>query len=377
MAAPDPATTEWVPIWNPMTQGPVGPAGPEGPQGDQGIQGPPGPQGSTGNTGDIGPEGPQGDIGPEGPEGPIGPQGPQGIQGPAGVSTGDVVGPAGAVADAVPLFSGTTGKLLYDSTVPFANIAKRHVPNTFAARQRITDDPPTGGSLGQAQLQLYETAQPVDARLFRMVQAGGVLYLQSVSEDLSVSQGYLSISRVGGVVITGGLNVTGVISPAQAIRFPAAQVASAQPNDLDDYEEGTWLPFISGDGSGGAQPAGQTYALRTGFYVKIGRTVHLSYDCALSALGTLQSGNLILGGLPFVASSTDATFYGNVVTVWYNLAHVVADSLCARVDPNAPYAVFSYQTGPSAYNHSPLLAAATSGSDVMRLAGNLVYNVNT
>jgi hypothetical protein len=30
---PDPATTEWVPIWNPTTEGPVGPAGPPGPAG--------------------------------------------------------------------------------------------------------------------------------------------------------------------------------------------------------------------------------------------------------------------------------------------------------------------------------------------------------
>ena len=28
---PDPATTNWVPIWNPLTEGPVGPAGPTGP----------------------------------------------------------------------------------------------------------------------------------------------------------------------------------------------------------------------------------------------------------------------------------------------------------------------------------------------------------
>lgn len=51
MAIPDPATTEWVPIWNPLTQGPqgpvgpTGPAGPEGPTGPQGIQGPIGPTG--------------------------------------------------------------------------------------------------------------------------------------------------------------------------------------------------------------------------------------------------------------------------------------------------------------------------------------------
>ena len=60
MAIPDPATTNWVPVWNPLSQGPVGPAGP------------------------TGPTGPTGATGPQGPIGATGPQGPQGIQGPAG-----------------------------------------------------------------------------------------------------------------------------------------------------------------------------------------------------------------------------------------------------------------------------------------------------
>lgn len=51
LTIPDPATTEWVPIWNPLTQGPVGPPGPTGPTGATGAQGP------IGNTGPQGPAG--------------------------------------------------------------------------------------------------------------------------------------------------------------------------------------------------------------------------------------------------------------------------------------------------------------------------------
>ena len=133
MAGPDPLTTEWVPIWNSQTEGPVGPAGPagptgpEGPEGDPGPIGPEGPDGPTGPTGangatgpagpqgDPGPEGPIGDTGPVGPEGPQGdpgPQGPQGIQGvPGPGGGGDVVGPASGSYDrAISIFNGTTGK---------------------------------------------------------------------------------------------------------------------------------------------------------------------------------------------------------------------------------------------------------------------------
>lgn len=57
MAAPNPATTDWVPIWSPLssgptgTQGPTGVQGPSGPQGVQGIGGPTGPVGPTGVAG--------------------------------------------------------------------------------------------------------------------------------------------------------------------------------------------------------------------------------------------------------------------------------------------------------------------------------------
>ena len=144
MAIPDPATTEWVPIWNPQSQGaggppgPQGPAGPEGPQGPIGPSGGPvGPQGPAGPEGPVGPEGPigatgpqgiQGPIGPDGPVGPAGPTGSQGIQGPVGpqgpAGGGDVVGPASATDEAVALYSGTTGKLIKNSSLYFSETTK-------------------------------------------------------------------------------------------------------------------------------------------------------------------------------------------------------------------------------------------------------------
>ena len=84
-AIPDPATTNWVPIWNPISQGPVGPTGPIGPQGPIGLTGPQGPTGPKGADstvpGPIGPQGPIGVTGPQGPTGATGPQGPQGLPG--------------------------------------------------------------------------------------------------------------------------------------------------------------------------------------------------------------------------------------------------------------------------------------------------------
>lgn len=80
-------------------------------------------------------------------------------------------------------------------------------------------------------------------------------------------------------------------------KFPATQIASADANTLDDYEEGTWTPAMTPTSGSGI-----TYTSRAGLYTKVGRLVIASYDMYLSALGT-ASGAASITGLPFAASS--------------------------------------------------------------------------
>ncbi|CAB5079528.1 hypothetical protein UFOVP143_5 [uncultured Caudovirales phage] len=83
----------------------------------------------------LGPMGPQGNTGPQGPTGPLGPTGPTGAMGPTGPNgpgTGDVIGPAGAVADNLASYNLTTGKLIKDSGVPVAGLVG-FLPVTAAA----------------------------------------------------------------------------------------------------------------------------------------------------------------------------------------------------------------------------------------------------
>ena len=62
----------------------------------------------------------------------------------------------------------------------------------------------------------------------------------------------------------GTISVTSVIT--DGIKFPSTQIASSDVNTLDDYEEGTWTPVISG------VTTGFTYT-SSGFYTKIGKVV--------------------------------------------------------------------------------------------------------
>lgn len=74
-------------------------------------------------------------------------------------------------------------------------------------------------------------------------------------------------------------------------------LASANPNTLDDYEEGTWTPVLS-DGTNNATMDVGT----VGRYTKIGNRVFVYCRIDTSSLGSV-SGSLRVTGLPFTAAS--------------------------------------------------------------------------
>ena len=96
----------------------------------------------------------------------------------------------------------------------------------------------------------------------------------------------------------------GVVELTQGqIKFPATQVASANANTLDDYEEGTWTMGIS---FGGAS-VGVTYGVNTGTYTKIGRQVTANGLMTLSSKGS-STGAAFITGLPFTIASGNSNY---------------------------------------------------------------------
>jgi len=81
------------------------------------------------------------------------------------------------------------------------------------------------------------------------------------------------------------------------ITFPATQSASSDANTLDDYEEGTWTPGVSG----------LTFNAVYGMYRKIGSCVYVYGDCNNSNTSAL---NPAITGLPFTSTNSASTQYG-------------------------------------------------------------------
>ena len=135
----------------------------------------------------------------------------------------------------------------------------------------------------------------------QLINVGGGAYHQSAIE-VQTATPRIAFHWPGVVASQIGMDTNGVIQvldnpgtslekfSASCHRFPAAQIASAGANDLDDYEEGTFTPTLNGTGLG--------YAYQNGLYTRIGRLVIWQARIILNGLGS-SSGAVFLN-LPFV-----------------------------------------------------------------------------
>lgn len=133
----------------------------------------------------------------------------------------------------------------------------------------------------------------------------------------SMNTDTLTASSIVGTTITGttivgtSLTVSNQINlTGGKIAFPSSQSASANANTLDDYEEGTFTPTISGTGTAGVG----TYGTRLGTYTKTGRVVVCHWYTNISShTGT---GNIALSGLPFTSEASSiaacAVYHSNM-----------------------------------------------------------------
>jgi hypothetical protein len=87
------------------------------------------------------------------------------------------------------------------------------------------------------------------------------------------------------------------------IQFPATQVASANANNLDDYEEGTWTPAFTNLTINSGTP---TFA---GTYTKIGRIVHLTWKIQGTRNITITADSTRINNLPFTSATSEVGLF--------------------------------------------------------------------
>lgn len=99
---------------------------------------------------------------------------------------------------------------------------------------------------------------------------------------------------------TGSVQLTTLGTMGGGIQFPTTQVASANVNNLDDYEEGTWTPA----------EATITLSTANGTYTKIGNKV--TARCNVTFPATADATAVTISGLPFSVSADQSARQGFV-----------------------------------------------------------------
>ena len=152
------------------------------------------------------------------------------------------------------------------------------------------------------------------------------------------------------------ITATGVIELARGqIKFPASQVASSDPNTLDDYEEGTFTPtFVGATISGGN--------IR-GSYTKIGRQVYVTVQFVNATISS-SAGNASIQSLPF----TNNALYFGVATITYCDA-LNTTNASAWIDTSSTTIVLMDGTGTGSF------ASFVDGTASRSIMINAVYQV--
>jgi hypothetical protein len=171
-------------------------------------------------------------------------------------------------------------------------------------------------------------------------------------------------NNTGTVLTTNGSGIASV----NGIQFPATQSASADANCLDDYEEGTWTPTVTGGSTAGTY----TYDIRAGNYIKIGKIVVASFTLTTITASSAGTGGLTVTGWPFTAGGTSS--YGerafNVVSRMRSMANA-RSNVIVLLGANSTIAYYVYDNGGTGGGTDIPISDISSGNS--QLGATVVY----
>ena len=210
--------------------------------------------------------------------------------------TGSVTIPAGAVSTSI--ITDNLPRLGADLDVLSRNIF------SSTGDIGINDAFNTGVNLMLVRESSLATAYPVVTQYDigtdpNQVPLNGLLGTMAFQDSAGVN---LDQATISSAAITAFSNVP--LLTGGGLKFPATQVASADPNTLDDYEEGAWTPN---------QGSGLTVVgtfVSSGTYTKIGRQLFITGQMTATTIA-VAAGGFISTNLPFSTVGYGAGGVGN------------------------------------------------------------------
>ena len=153
-------------------------------------------------------------------------------------------------------------------------------------------------------------------------------------DDVNVSGAITATTFTGNLTGTAGglsgspnITINNLVGVAATFSGSVKIGGTAEANEIDEYEEGTWTPTFEGSTSGSG-----TLTNYGAWYTRIGRAVHFYCYIVCTGLGTI-SGNIKVAGLPFTVHATGGYQAVNFAAV-EGLAITAGESLAGYCEIN-------------------------------------------
>ncbi len=223
----------------------------------------------------------------------------------------------------------TSATATYNLTVGSSPVIPGAAQNCIVSLNGVIQAPVSAYTVSGSQITFASTLSATDVIDFILI-LGNVFDIGKPT-DGSVTNA--SVASNAAIAFT-KLASTGTIT-LDNIQFPATQVPSANANNLDDYEEGTWTPAATGATTAGTT----THTNQFGYYTKIGRQVNATGFISWSAL--TGTGTLRIGEFPFTFANLTQNYIPGVV-VTGDLNWTGGTSIVCVAEINTTYVVLQY-----------------------------------
>jgi hypothetical protein len=152
------------------------------------------------------------------------------------------------------------------------------------------------------------------------------------------------------------------------ITFPATQSASTDANTLDDYEEGTFTPALSGNVTNPTV----TYNSREGTYTKVGNRVFFNIWLNTSTVSG-GTGTVNITGLPFTSNSSALNLAAVTISEYQNITTAANRIITAFIVSSSNFISFSQSiTGTTGGAPIALPPTNVTNSAYMILSGQYI-----
>jgi hypothetical protein len=120
-------------------------------------------------------------------------------------------------------------------------------------------------------------------------------------------------------------------------------------NKLDDYEEGTWTPGLSGGGGDASMASGTV-----GFYTKVGNLVHVTGTILIAGNGSNANNTTKITGLPFAVNGNGGARQVGAIGAWTGCTD--SEKITLVADPSNTFIYVIRKLG-TTYSHHNTFSA--------------------